>query len=377
MFSKSIKLFTIFGFEVKLDLSWLILAVLITASLALGVFPFYFEDFAVSTYWWMGVAGTIGLFFSIVLHELFHSLVARQFGIPMHGITLFIFGGMAEMHDEPKSPKAEILMSAAGPAVSIVFGLALIGVYSLAGAGFAQTPTGGVIGYLGYINLILAVFNLLPAFPLDGGRIFRSILWKFGKPLKEATSIAAKVGSVFGVIVIILGVVDFALGNFIGGIWLFLIGMFIRNAAQMSYRQLLIRQTLEGEKTERFMKKDPITVSPSLSLEDLVDQYIYKYHHKLYPVMEDSRLVGCVSLPDVKQVDKDEWNQRSVRDISKKCSDENTVSADEDAVDTLKAMRRKGISRMIVTRGDKLVGVVTLKDMLEFLSLKLDLEEKT
>lgn len=374
MFGKRITIFKLFGFEVKLDLSWLILGLLITWTLAKGLFPNFQEGLPASTYWAMGVAGAIGLLFSIVFHELWHSLIARRFGIPMKGITLFVFGGVAEMTEEPPSPKAEFFMAVAGPLSSIVLGFALFGVVFLGETAGWGYPVVGVIDYLAWINLILAGFNLIPAFPLDGGRVLRSVLWGWKDDIRWATNVASKIGSGFGFALIILGVFEVIAGNFIGGAWMFLIGMFIRSASQMSYQQVVIRRALEGEKVSRFMISDPVTVSPSTTLEDLIEDYIYKYHFKMYPVVKSGKLVGCVELKQVKEVPKEERSGKTVEDIMKSCSTDNTVNPDEDAVKALSIMRQKKRSRLMVVENSSLAGVVALKDMLEFLNIKVDLD---
>ena len=374
MFGKSVSLIKLFGFEVKLDLSWLILALLITWTLAQGVFPFYYKDFSTSTYWLMGVGGAIGLLISIVFHELWHSLIARRFGLPMKGITLFVFGGVAEMSEEPPSPKAEFFMAVAGPISSIVLAGVLFGVwFVLDGTGFSP-PVLGVINYLAIINLILAGFNLLPAFPLDGGRVLRSILWAVKDNLKWATQIASKIGSGFGIALMLFGVFSFILGNIIGGVWMFVIGLFLRGASQSSYQQLLIRRSLEGEPVKKFMKSDPVTVPPSLSLDDLVEDYIYKHHYKLYPVTKGDKLEGCVTINQIKEIPKEERGQHTVGEIAQGCSDVNTISPDEDTVNALSIMRKNNTSRLMVVDNGKLVGVIALKDIMEMLSMKMDLE---
>ncbi|MBD3298763.1 MAG: site-2 protease family protein, partial [candidate division Zixibacteria bacterium] len=177
MFGKGLKLFTLSGYEVRIDPSWLILAVLVTWSLARGLFPFYYEDFSTATYWWMGIAGAIGLFLSIVFHEFSHSLIARRHGIPVKGITLFIFGGIAQMDEEPQTAKGELLMAVAGPIASVILGAAFFVLHLIATGAAWPKPVEAVLMYLGAINIILAVFNMIPAFPLDGGRVLRSILW--------------------------------------------------------------------------------------------------------------------------------------------------------------------------------------------------------
>lgn len=374
MFGRSFSLLKLFGFQVKMDLSWLILGALITWSLAQGVFPQYHENFSTTTYWLMGLGGAIGLLISIVFHELWHSLIARRFGLPMKGITLFIFGGVAEMTDEPPSPKAEFFMAVAGPISSIVLAGFLFAVwFTLGGTDFSQ-PVLGVINYLAFINLILAGFNLLPAFPLDGGRVLRSVLWGLKDNLKWATQVASRIGSGFGVALMLFGVFSFILGNIIGGIWMFVIGMFLRGASQTSYQQLIIRRSLEGEPVKKFMKSDPITVSPSLSLEDLIEDYIYKHHFKMYPVTEGDRLVGCVTINQIKEIPKGERADHTTGEIAKACSGVNTISPEEDSIKALSLMRKNNVSRMMVVDSGKLVGVIALKDIMEMLSMKMDLE---
>jgi len=375
MFGKRIALFKLLGFEVRLDLSWFILAVLITWSLAKGFFPYYFKDLPDSTYWWMGVAGTLGLFISIVLHELSYSLVARRYGIPMKGITLFIFGGVAEMVEEPPSPKAEFVMAIVGPLASIGIALLSYIIYLLGKQYGWSAPVNGIFLYLGLINMVLAVFNLLPGYPLDGGRVLRSALWHWKKNIRWATRISSQIGAAFGLGLIILGVVSFIFGNFIGGIWWVLIGFFLRNASQMSYQQLFIRKALEGEHVRRFMKTDMVTVPASMPIEGLVEDYFYKHHFKMYPVLDSSKLIGFVTTRMVKEIPREDWKLRKVGDVVRPWSDENTVRTDTDAMDALSKMYQSGNSRLMVLEDGKLVGIITLKDMMDFLSIKMDIEK--
>jgi Zn-dependent protease/predicted transcriptional regulator len=376
MFGKSISLFKLFGFEVKIDLSWLVIATLITWSLATGVFPYYYKGLLTTTYWLMGTLGALGLFFSIVFHELSHSLVARKFNLPMKGITLFIFGGVAEMEEEPPSPKAEFFMAIAGPLSSILIGIVFYGI-RLAGQTLDwPILTVGVFSYLSYLNFILAGFNLIPAFPLDGGRVFRSILWGWKNNLKWATQVASRIGSGFGLVLIFFGVLYIIRGAFIGGIWWFLIGMFLRNASQMSYSRLLMSKALEGEPVKRFMKTDPISAPPSITIEKFVDEFLYKYHYKMFPIVDDQKLVGCITTREVKDVPRDQWAQRTISEIVKPCSCDNTITSDTDAMKALSSMNRMGVSRLLVVDENRLAGIITLKDLMGFLSLKLDLEEQ-
>jgi Zn-dependent protease/predicted transcriptional regulator len=376
MFGRKIHLFTLFGFRVGIDFTWFLLAVLLTWSLAEGLFPAYYQGHSTATYWWMGVAGALGLFLSIVFHEFWHSVIARHFGLSMKGITLFIFGGVAEMEDEPPNAKTELLMAIAGPISSAVLGGLFLAAYWGGSAARWPQPVWGVLQYLGWLNLVLAVFNMIPAFPLDGGRVLRSILWAARGDLRWSTRIAAAFGSGMGVLLILLGLVSLLTGNIITGIWYFLIGMFIRGAAQMSYRQVLIRNALSGETISRFMEPHPIVVPPSISIQELVNDYIYRYHYKMFPVATDGTLIGCISSRQVKDIPREQWDQRRVEDVLTTCSVENTIPPDTDAMKALSLMNRTGNSRLLVVDGDHLVGIITLKDMLKFLDLKMDLESR-
>ena len=374
MFGKRIKLFKLIGFEVSIDLSWIIIAILIAWSLSTGFFPFQYKNLSTQVYWVMGIIGAVGLFFSIIAHEFCHSLVARRSGMPMKGITLFIFGGVAEMGDEPPSAKDEFLIAVVGPLSSIAIAAIFYGIYQLGRASGWPQAVIGVVAYLSMINGLLAVFNLVPAFPLDGGRILRSILWGWKGNLRWATRISSLIGGGFGIFLIIMGFVRIVSGNFIGGMWLGLIGLFIQSAAKMSYRQLITRKALEGEPLKRFMQTDPVTVPDSLTVNQLVENYIYRYHFKMFPVVNSNKLLGCITTKQVKEIPREEWDQKTVGEVADRCSAENTIEPNADAVQALSAMRRNKASRLMVVENDQLVGIIALKDMLEFLSLKVELD---
>jgi Zn-dependent protease/predicted transcriptional regulator len=374
MFGTRIPLFRLFGIEVRLDLSWILIAILITWTLGAGVFPMYYPNLAPATYWTMGVVAAAGLFLSIILHETAHAVVARRDGVPIDGITLFIFGGVAEMQAEPPSPKVEFRIAIAGPIASLAIAAVCYLVALGAGAVGASTPFVGVFAYLAMINTILAVFNMVPAFPLDGGRVLRAALWAWKGRLRWATRITAGIGSGFGILLIALGVLNVLGGNFIGGMWWFLIGMFVRAAAQMSYQQVVVRQGLEGVPVRRIMSPEPVAVPPGISVAELVEDYVYRHYFKMFPVVDGDRLIGCVGLRDIKEVPREHWATTTVGSIMRPCSDDNTVRPEADALAALTRMHQSGNGRLLVTENGALVGIVTLKDMLKFLSIKLDLE---
>jgi Zn-dependent protease len=374
MFGKYLTLFEIFGFKVRLNLNWIFLAALVTWSLAQGYFPSYYLGLADATYWWMGAFGALGLFGSILFHELAHSLVARHYGLQIRSITLFIFGGVAQMDEEPSSPKVEWLVAIAGPISSFVLSAAC---YLAFAAGYRIhlpiVPL-GVIGYLAFVNSLLGGFNLIPAFPLDGGRVLRAGLWQWKKDLGRATRWASRAGSLFGLMLMLSGIFHVVTGNFVVGVWLFVVGLYLRGAAGASYYQVVARTKLEGQPIRRFMMPNPETVSSDLPIDVLVEEHFYRSLHEMYPVMDNERLIGCVNSKQVAGIPRDQWKQLTVRDIVTPCSAENTVAADADARAALLIMNRTGAGRLLVMDGERLAGVVTLKDLLKLLALKLDLE---
>jgi Zn-dependent protease/CBS domain-containing protein len=385
VFTKGFDLGEIFGFRIRVDYSWFIIAVLIAWTLAAYSLPSLVEQIRHFTgseaasptsavYWALGIVGTVLFFASVLGHELSHALVARQFGVEMRGITLFIFGGVAEMTDEPPSANAELQVAIAGPVASFLFAFLFAGgAWAAYSFGMPLAVTAAAL-YLGLVNAMLAVFNLIPAFPLDGGRVLRSVLWRLWGDLRRATRITSSLGSMFGLAMILFGIVGVFSGN-IFALWWALIGLFVRNAAQMSYQQLLLRRVLEGEPVSRFMQPDPVTVPRHISVEELVEHYVYKHHFKMFPVVDDGRLVGCVTTRQIKELPREEWDRTSVGVLAKDCSAENSVEPSTDAMEALGAMSRSGLSRLMVVDSEgRLAGILSLKDLLDFFALKIELE---
>lgn len=374
---RRLRLFSLFGFEVRLDLSWLLLALLISWSLGAGVFPGEYPGLPTRVYAWMGVACAIGVFFSIVFHEFSHSFVARFFGMPIKGITLFIFGGVAEMEREPPSPKSEFLMAVAGPIASFVLAFVFYLIENAAIAGHWPLPVVGVSNTLSYINVVVAIFNLVPAFPLDGGRMFRAALWHWKGDMRQATHISSRIGKGFGLLLMFLGVLAVIQGNFIAGMWWFLIGTFLRGAAAASYQQLVLQEVLKGQPVRKFMNTDPVTVPPSISIDAWLEDYVYRHHYKLFPVVEDAKLIGSISFDSIKALPKADRALKKVRDFVDPLSERNAVAADEDTMKVLSAMVRPDTpSRFMVVEAGQLVGMISIKDLLELISLKLEIDSK-
>lgn len=359
------RLGSLFGFEIRIDLSWLLIFFLILWTLTVNLFPANYPGLSGSTYIFMGITGTILFFVSLVLHELSHSLVARTKGIPVEGITLFAFGGVSRTRMDAETPGDEFQIAGIGPLTSL--GLAgLFGLISYIGegAGWSVVVT-GVAAYLAWINIILAAFNLLPGFPLDGGRLFRATLWKFTNNLKKATRIASIGGRLLGFGLITWGFLQLfsPVPDFIGGLWLIVIGWFLNNAAESSYQDLLIRSMLEGLRVREVATFNPETVPASLTLQELMDGYFFNRSYQSFPVMEDDRPIGLVTLNQVKQIPQDEWNRRTVRDIMLPVGMGITVNLGDNMMQVLEKMREARSQRLLVTNNGNLQGIISATDL--------------
>jgi predicted transcriptional regulator len=266
-------------------------------------------------------------------------------------------------------------MAVAGPLASFLLAFVFSRIEAIALLHEWPTPVVGVSNALAYINTVVAIFNLVPAFPLDGGRMLRAALWHIRKDLRAATRISSQMGSVFGLVLIFLGVFAFIQGNIIGGMWWFLIGIFLRGAARSSYQHLVLHDTLHEQPVSRFMRRNPETVPPSVTVRSFVEDYVYQHHFKMFPVVEKSELLGSVSINDIGKIPREDWDSVTVRDVMKPRSDDNTISADMETEKLLTSMMHPGRqSRYMVVDDGQLVGVIALKDVLELIALKMEIE---
>lgn len=357
----------------KIDASWLLLAALISWTLAEGVFPELTPDLSKATYWWMAIAVTIGLMSSIVFHETAHSLVARRFGIPIRGITLFVFGGVAEMEGEPGSARSEFLMALAGPVASLSLATVLFLLFKAVEGANVPEAIAGALWYLAYINGMLALFNLVPAFPLDGGRMLRAGLWAWRGDIGWATRIAAGAGNMFGMFLIVLGVVEILRGDFVGGMWQFLIGTFLRGAAGTAYQQTLAQRVFADVQVAQIMNQHPVSVPAGISVAEFIDGYIYRYHHREFPVVQDDMIVGIIGTRQAAALERLRWSSTSVSDAMAPCTDADTIEPENRALDALAKMSNSGRSQLYVLKNRRLVGVVSLRDLAEILAVRLEL----
>jgi len=365
----SIRLGRIRGIEIGLHYSWLLVFALLTYSLAAGVFPSWYPGWSPGTYWAVGALSSLLLFASVLAHELGHSLVAQARGVPVISIILFIFGGVAQLADEARRARDEFLIAIAGPVVSLVIGTGSILLWPLVEG--VNQQLGAVLEYLGWANLILVAFNSIPAYPLDGGRVLRALLWGAMRNVLRATRIAAGIGVAIGFL-FMAGGLFLVFRSPLSGIWLIALGWFLQNAANQSYQQLLIRRFFEGVRVGQLMDPDPPTIGPDLSIDELVDALL-AYNVRSFPVVEDGRLVGIVTLTDVRHAPREEWPVRRVRDLMTPRERLITANPEDDLERALRLMAAHEIHQIPVVDDSRLLGLLTRNALLRFLQLRQEL----
>ncbi|HVP57500.1 MAG TPA: site-2 protease family protein [bacterium] len=373
MFRTNIRLFRAFGIPIELNITWFIVFALVAWSLVSLYFPTNYPGYSVTSHWIMGIVAALLLFTSVVLHELGHSYVAKTHGVPIRRITLFLFGGVSQLAKESADPVTEIKIAAAGPGVSFVL-MAIFGAcYVLGSRGHVLTAAVPVLKYLAYVNGILGAFNLIPGFPLDGGRLLRAGIWKATGDLRRSTYVATRVGSIVGIGFIALGFLSVFRGQFVYGLWMVMIGFFLRQAAEASYFQVVTEGALKGIKVEEVMKTDVVTVPGNMTITDLVDDYFFKYHYDCFPVAEDGRLRGLVTLNEVKKVARDKWGSTLVSDVMQRDLETLSVTPKDDVSAVLARVIRDRCGRLPVVDGDRVIGIITRRDILEALKVISDL----
>jgi len=374
MITKSIRIFKLWGIPVEVNLSWLFVLALVTWTLATGYYPQLFpERFSVIELWFLGFMTAFLLFASILLHEFSHSLVAVRNGLPIKKITLFMFGGVAQMERDVDNPMQELKMAAAGPAMTVVLAM-LFFVLSRVFSGSELLST--MLQSLAEINLVVLVFNLVPGFPLDGGRILRALIWMKTSDLRKATKIASSIGSAFAIVLMILGLFSIFSGNFIGGLWFIFIGFFLKQAAHSSYVLVALKNTLGNLTIGDIMRTPVVTVDASTTLRELVDDYFLKFHYASFPVIKDGTLAGMVSLRDVRSVDRDLWDEVTVGEIMDREVAKVYLSPYDRADRLIGLIMKRGYGRVPVLDDlGKIVGIITRRDLMETLNMITYLEE--
>lgn len=374
MFQKRFHILTFAGIPIGIHASWFFIAIFLTWTLAAGHFPYLYPGLPVNSYWTMGLSGMLGLFICIILHELGHALVAKHYKLPVAQITLFIFGGIAELKKEPKSPLVEFLVAIAGPIVSIVLAMFFYMIAQLGDQNKWPLLITGVTYYLALINTLIVLFNLVPAFPLDGGRILRSILWGWKKDLRWATKVTTLMGSGFGFFLLFFGIFSLITGNFVVGVWFIILGLFLQRTAMVCQSQFYVGQELKEEKVSKFMKTNLDSVSPDITIKDLIDHHVYQSHHHLYPITQNDRLIGYITLQEIKSVPMQDWDVTLVKNFTQPLLKEQIVSPHTNALVALEQINLAPFPTLFVLDKERFIGILTAQDLLKLVSLKLALE---
>ncbi len=392
MFSSGFRLARLFGISVYIDWSWLFIFLLVLWNLAVGVFPQLHPFWTPAMDWLTALAAALLFFASVLAHELAHSIVAKARGLPVNRITLFLFGGVSNIEREPASPETEFLMAIVGPLTSLVLGvifLFLAGVSvlvagGLGGGGFSFLasigPVPTLLLWLGPINIVLGMFNLIPGFPLDGGRVLRSILWALSHDLRRATRWASWTGQAVAWLLIVIGIamifglqVPFFGTGLIGGIWLAFIGWFLNNAAIQSYRQVVLEDILAGISVASLMRPNAVSVPPNMTIHQLVYDYVMNTDERTFPVLDGDCLLGLVSLVDVRKIPREEWETTTVEHAMTPMEQLTVATPREQAAQALSDLASRDIRQIPVVQEGRLVGMLRRADVMRYLQLNTEL----
>jgi len=369
----SFRLFRIAGIDIGVHYTWIFIFVFISWSLAQGFFPQAYAGWDTLTYWITGIIAALMLFVSVLLHELAHSLVAKRRGIPVASITLFFFGGVSNLEEEPKKPMAEFTMAIVGPGTSLVLALVFWLLYLIPAD--KTGPLAAMLSYLALINLILAVFNLLPGFPLDGGRVLRSIIWGATGNLVKATNIAGRIGQLLGWALIGVGIYFIFFVSIVSGLWMAFIGWFLSGAASASRREVTVRESLSGIRVRDFVDLNTTTISPETTVAEMVDNIFRRQHGRAVPVCRDGRLLGIVSITDVRGLPQEKWPTTPVADIMTR-EPLYTASPQDDLNTVMKLLAQHDINQVPIQQDGQCVGLLSRADIIRHIQFREELGVK-
>lgn len=367
----SFKLGQIAGIEIGVHYTWLFAFGLVAWSLAEGYFPARYRGWGTTAYWIVGIVAALGLFLSVLIHELSHSFMALARGQAVQSITLFIFGGVSSLKEEAAEARDEFLVSVVGPLSSFVLAALFWGAANLMPG--RDSPLDAILGYLAFVNLAVGVFNLLPGFPLDGGRVLRSIVWATTGSLRRATQIASIVGQGIGFLMIFWGVSQILGGNFLNGLWIAFIGWFLNNAAEATRQQQVLREDLRGMRVGALMDPEPPVTGPELTVQDFVFEHALRRGQRALLVAEGGRLAGLVSLNDARELPQEAWATTPVGKIMTP-TPLKTVSPNDDLNSALQLLVDGAFNQLPVVREGHLVGMLSRSDLLRFLQLRDELD---
>jgi Zn-dependent protease/CBS domain-containing protein len=369
-----IRIGRIAGIDILVHWSWFGIFLLLTFWLATGFFADVYEDWSTTETWTVAVIAVLLFFGSILLHELSHSLVAKRLGLPVRDITLFIFGGVSALEKEPVSAKQEFQVAIAGPATSFILGALFL---LIAASGYAlseeNSPPFAVAEYLAVINIAVGIFNLLPGFPLDGGRVLRAALWARSRNMLTATRWASRAGTVIAFGLMAIGVVSILLGSFIGGVWFVVIGWFLRNASETSYQQLVFRTSLEGTKVGQIVNRGHASAPPDISLEQLVSEYLLGRSQRCVPIVVAGDLLGLITMSDLQRVPREQWAETSVYRAMTPRERLHIVTPETDLAEALAIMAANDVHQLPVVADREFQGFVTRADVLGLIQIRSEL----
>jgi Zn-dependent protease/predicted transcriptional regulator len=367
MFSHSIRLGKILGIEIEVDYTWFIILALVAFAIAREL-PGKLEGLPAGFHWLLGIVIALLLFASVLLHELSHSILAKMNGLGIAGITLFLFGGVSKLVKEPRSAFSELQIAIVGPLVSLVLA-GLFGVaHFLAPGAVLKT----IFGLSALINLWLAVFNLLPGLPLDGGRVLRAIIWHLSGSFAKATRIASIAGQGIGFFLVFVGILTL-FGNVLGGLWMAFIGWFLIQAAQSSYQQSILRRLLSGMRVESLMTTDVITIPAETTLEAAVGDYFLAHNYAAFPVLREGEVLGLIRLSDVRQIPRQRWANMTAGEAAPRLRLEQVVAPEEDAWEAMAKMASEGQGRLLVMSEGVLRGIISRSNIMRLIRTKMDL----
>jgi Zn-dependent protease/CBS domain-containing protein len=369
----SLQLGQLAGIKIGIHYTWLFAFVLIAWSLATGYFPSIVPSAGGVTYWALGASAALLLFASVLLHELTHSLVARSRGLKVDSISLFIFGGVSNLTSEATTPGDEFFVAVVGPVSSIV----LAGIFWAFGQALpSASPIGAVVGYLAFINLLLGGFNLVPGFPLDGGRVLRSLVWGATGNLQRATEVASYAGQAVGWLLIVWGFARLLAGDFLGGVWTAFIGWFLNDAAESTRHEEAQRETLRGVPISSLVDQPPAVATAGLSVQDFVFEQVLQRGHRALPIVDHGRLVGIVTLGDAKKLPQEAWSTTPVARIMTAVPLK-TVAPETGLGAAIGLMAESGLHQLPVLQDGRVVGLLSRADIVRFLQLRQELHLTT
>jgi len=366
-------LFKIAGVQIAIDYSWLVIFVLVLWSLSAGYFPEVHPGYPTSEYWIVGIVGTFLFFASIVIHELSHAIVGNSLGQPVKRISLFIFGGMAHLGHEPTDANAELKIAAAGPLTSFVLGVFFFWIPTLLGFRHGHPMWASVFDYLGFINIALGLFNLLPGFPLDGGRILRAAVWARTGDFRRATARAADWGRGIAWGLIALGALEIFAGALVGGLWLIFIALFLKGAASSSYQGIIMEQVLGGARVRDLMVRDPEVIDAGTTVAAAVNEHFAHHGYTGFPVVEDGRPVGMLAIAQIRDCPAAERAAKRVAEVMKPINQALEIGPDATLAQALRQMSEAETGRLLVIENGRLIGLITRSAIAHFIMVRNEL----